>query len=59
MTAYSTSEWLTQKEVAQRLGVCVSTVYRWRREGRLREKKWGYRTVRIHITELWRFSRGE
>lgn len=31
----SDEHWLTRRDVAERLGVSVQTVYRWQREGRL------------------------
>ncbi len=40
-------EHLSPEETAERLGVSVSTVWRWVRERRLRVVKLGYRITRI------------
>ncbi len=45
-------QWVTAPEAAEYLGVAVSTLYRWRKEGRLRFYRLGARVSRIKRQDL-------
>lgn len=51
-TAPTDKQWVTAPEAAEYLGVAVSTLYRWRKEGRLRFYRLGARVSRIKRQDL-------
>lgn len=46
------SDWVTQEQAAEYLGVSVATVHRWVAAGKLKASKLGHRTVRISIASI-------
>ncbi len=50
--AINDKRWLSPGEAAEYLGVAVSTLYRWRKEGRLQFYRLGARVSRIKREEL-------
>ncbi len=48
----SDKRWLSPPEAAEYLGIAVSTLYRWRTEGRIRFYQFGERVSRIKRDEL-------
>lgn len=56
--ADSTVAWLNSKQVADRLGVDLSTLWRWEKEGYIRAERFG-RKVRFKESEVLRVEEAE
>ena len=49
---------LTAKQVAARFDVTPETIRRWVRDGKIKARKMGYRTLRFRLADIVKFEEG-
>lgn len=55
MNQTATQKLLTRKEAAEHLGVCVHSLMKWGRTGKIREIRLSRRAVRYRVSDLENF----